>query len=432
MTQPIDRRRFLQYSAGASLAAGAAAILARAEEGQSVAAQEQVVVGIMGVNGRGSDLARGFARLPDARVAYICDVDSRAVAKAVDAVADVQGDKPTGVADFRRILDDSSVDVLAIAAPDHWHAPAGILACTAGKHVYVEKPCSHNAREGELFVEAARKHDRVVTMGTQRRSSPGIIEGIEKVRGGAIGRVLYARCWYNNRRGSIGHGKRAAVPEWLDYTLWQGPAPERPFHDNVVHYNWHWFWHWGTGELGNNGVHALDLCRWGLGVDYPKRVSSGGGKFRHDDDQQTFDTHFVTYEFDGATITWEGLSWSPRGIEGEGFGASFHGDAGTLVLLDNGYKILDMQNNEVAAGSGIGGDAAHLADFLDAVRTGRRPNADIAEGHKTTLLCHLGNISQRVGRALNTDPKTGRIIGNDADAQTLWSREYRKGWEPKV
>jgi predicted dehydrogenase len=222
------------------------------------------------------------------------------------------------------------------------------------------------------------------------------------------------------------------VPEWLDYTLWQGPAPERPFHDNVVHYNWHWFWHWGTGELGNNGVHALDLCRWGLGVDYPKRVSSGGGKFRHDDDQQTFDTHFVTYEFDGATITWEGLSWSPRGIEGEGFGASFHGDAGTLVLLDNGYKILDMQNNEVAAGSGIGGDAAHLADFLDAVRTGRRPNADIELGHKTTLLCHLGNISQRVGRALNIDPKTGRILGNDAETQALWSREYRKGWEPVV
>jgi len=432
MTQPIDRRRFLKYSAGASLAAGAYAILARAEEGESVAAQEQVVVGIMGVNGRGSDLARGFARLPDARVAYICDVDSRAVAKAVDAVADVQGDKPKGVTDFRRILDDKSVDALAIAAPDHWHAPAGILACTAGKHVYVEKPCSHNAREGELLVEAARKNDRVVTMGTQRRSSPGIIEGIEKVRGGAIGRVLYARCWYNNRRGSIGHGNEAAVPEWLDYSLWQGPAPERPYRDNVLHYNWHWFWHWGTGELGNNGVHALDLCRWGLAVDYPSRVSSGGGKFRHDDDQQTFDTHFVTYEFDAATITWEGLSWSPHGIEGEGFGASFHGDAGTLILLDNGYKILDMHNNEIGKGGGFGGDAPHLADFLDAVRTGRHANADIELGYKTTLLCHLGNISQRVGRALDIDPKDGRIVGDDAEAQALWSREYRKGWEPKV
>ena len=186
-----------------------------------------------------------------------------------------------------------------VAAPDHWHAPAAILACQAGKHVYVEKPCCHNPREGELAIAAARRHKRVVQVGTQRRSWPGVIEGIDKLRTGAIGRVLYSRGWYNNRRASIGHGKPAPVPAWLDYTLWQGPVPERPYRDNILPYFWHWYWHWGTGELGNNGVHALDMCRWGLGVDYPTHVSSGGGRYRYDDDGQTPDTHTVTYDFDG-------------------------------------------------------------------------------------------------------------------------------------
>ena len=305
MSQHVSRRTFTQTSAlaGATIAAYHTSV----EIAQAESAAETVTLAVMGVNGRGTALARGFAGQPNCQVAYACDVDSRAVNKALGAL-EGQSLKAKGEGDFRKALNDDAVDALVIAAPDHWHAPAGIMACKAGKHVYVEKPCSHNAREGELLVEAARKYKRTVTMGTQRRSWPGIMEGIEKVRGGEIGIVHFSRAWYNNRRGGIGKGKKVATPDWLNWDLWQGPAPRTDYRDNIVHYNWHWLWRWGTGELGNNGVHALDLSRWGMGVDYPVRVASSGGRWRWEDDQETPDTHIVSYDFPGKkTIAWEGL-----------------------------------------------------------------------------------------------------------------------------
>ncbi len=423
------RRDFLQSSAAASaLTIGAYAGIARAQEPKS--ANEKIVVGVMGLN-RGAAHAGAFSTLMGSEVGYLCDVDSRTLGRSKDTIGKRQKRQPQAVVDVRRILDDKSVDVLSIAAPDHWHAPATILACSAGKHVYVEKPCSHNPREGELAVEAARKHDRVVQMGSQRRSWEGVIKGIEKLRAGVIGRVMFSNAWYNNKRPSIGKGKPAPVPEWLNYDLWQGPAPLREFRDNLVHYNWHWFWHWGTGELGNNGVHALDISRWGVGVDYPTRVAAGGGKYRHDDDQETPDTHNVTYDFGDKSIAWQGLSWSPRGFEGEGFGITFHGDKGTMVMIDSGYVVYDMSNKEMEKGTGRASDDLHFENFLTCIREHKRPNADIEEGHKTTLLCHLGNISWRTGKTLHCDPKTGRIL-KDEDAMKLWTREYRQGWEPKV
>ena len=422
----INRRDFLQYSAaaGAMLSTG---LTARAADSPS----EKIVLGIMGVNGRGTDLARGFASVPGNEIAYVCDVDERAIAKATKALSDAGKPSPQGVGDFRKILDDKNVDALVIAAPDHWHGPATILACNAGKHVYVEKPASHNPREGEMMVEAARKHNRVVQLGTQRRSMAGVIEGIGKVHSGAIGKVLFSRGWYNNARGSIGHGKPGPVPSWLDFDLWQGPAPRRDYRDNLVHYNWHWFWHWGTSELGNNGIHALDVCRWGLGVDYPTRVTANGGKYHQTDDQETPDTHVVTYDFGGEKgITWEGRSWHRRGFEDSMFGISFYGDQGTIVIDGDNFIQYDPKNKEVAKGGG-GGDAPHLLNFLDCIRTGRRPNADIEEGHKSTLLCHLGNIAYRTGTTLHMDATTHKIVDNKA-AEALWGREYEKGWEPKV
>jgi len=430
MTNQFDRRDVLTSGlAGAALAAAPA--VSTAAEDKSPA--NRVVVGVMGVNGRGTALARGFARLAGAEVAYVCDVDRRAIGKCQEAVAGIQGRKPQGVIDFRSILNDKRVDALVVAAPDHWHGPATILACQHDKHVYVEKPCSHNPHEGELMIAAAEKHRRVVTMGVQRRSWPAVIEGIQKVRGGAIGRVLFSRGWYNNRRPSIGKGTAGDAPSWLDWKLWQGPAPETKYRSNVVHYKWHWFWNWGTGELGNNGVHALDLCRWGLGVDFPTRVTAGGGKYRHNDDQETPDTHMVTYDFDGCSIAWQGLSWCPRGIEGSWFGASFHGDGGSLLIDGAGYKEFDMQNKLVAEKRGAGGDPVHLQNFLDAIRKGqlRVANANIHEAHRSTLLCHLGNIAHRAGGSLSIDKKTGRILENKA-AQALWRREYNPAWEPKV
>jgi predicted dehydrogenase len=297
--------------------------------------------------------------------------------------------------------------------------------------VYVEKPGSHNAREGEWLVAAARKASRVVQMGNQRRSWPAVIEAIARLREGAIGTVRSARCWYNNNRPTIGHGKPAPVPSELDFSLWQGPAPERPYTDNVVHYNWHWRWHWGGGELANNGIHALDLARWGLGVDCPQRVTCGGGRYHFRDDQETPDTALATFDFGDKVAIWDGSSCHPRSAEGLAF-VTFYGDNGSLALTGGGsYKIFDLKGKEVSKGNSPGGDRVHFVNFFDCIRKGQRPNSDIEEGQKSTLLCHLGNIAYRTGRTLTLDPKT-RTLVNDKEATALWGREYRKGWKPQA
>ncbi len=421
----VDRRAFLETTAG--VAAGVA-VFSQSQAKAAESANEKIRVGIMGVNGRGRALAAGFVAQPNCEVAYIADVDSRAIPRAVELVKAKQKQAPQGVEDFRRILDDKTVDALIVAAPNHWHAPATILGCSAGKHVYVEKPCSHTAEEGELAVAAARKHKRVVTMGTQRRSYPMLIEAIGRIHNGVLGKTHYARSWYNNRRGTIGTGEVVAPPSWLNYELWQGPAPDRPYKSNLVHYNWHWHWHWGNGELGNNGVHALDVARWGMQVDYPSQVSSGGGRFRFSDDQTTPDTHLVTYTFKDATIMWEGLSWSPLGVHNTRFGVSFHGEKGSMVVTDQDYAIFDMKGKEIERKTGTRGDAPHFANFLDCIRTGAKPNADIEIAHKSTLLCHLGNIAHRTSSTLTCDPRNGHIV-NNRPAEQLWGRDYRKGFE---
>jgi len=427
-----DRRLFLKSGTASMAAMGWAGSLSAEDSPKPASPGERVSIGIMGVNGRGGAIAKNMMATGRVDIAYVCDVDSRAVQRVTDLVNAKQSTKARAVSDFRRVLDDPSVDGLVCAAPNHWHAPATILGCAAGKHVYVEKPCSYTAAEGEMAVAAARKHDRIVQMGTQRRSWPGIVEAIRKVHDGAIGKALYSRTWYNNRRGPIGVGKRVDAPAWLDWELWQGPAARRPFQDNVAHYNWHWHWHWGNGELGNNGVHGLDVARWGMQVDFPIRVAAGGGRYRFDDDQETPDTMMVTYDFpEGKTITWEGLSWSPLGPHDTGFGISFHGTDGSIIIRGAGYTQLDMQGKEVASGSGAGGDQDHFMDFINAVRDGHRPNAEIEIAHKSTLLCHLGNIAYRVGDTLHTDAADGRPRDN-AKANELWSREYAKGWEPVV
>src|SRR5689334_13510816 len=255
MADGINRRTFL----GATAAAG----LALRATGAQESAANQLVVGVMGTGGRGTGLATAFQRLSNVDVAYTCDVDEGRANQAAEAVRRANGNNVQAVRDYRRILDDRNVNVLVVAAPNHWHAPAAILGCAAGKHVYVEKPCSHNPREGEWLVEAARKYNKRVQMGNQRRSWPKIVEAIQQVRDGVIGRAYFAQAWYLNNRPSIGKGTPAPAPEGLDYDLWQGPAPRKPFVSNYLHYNWHWFWHWGNGELGNNGIHMIDLCRWG-------------------------------------------------------------------------------------------------------------------------------------------------------------------------
>jgi len=423
----ISRRQFIRTTSAAAIASTALSSMAIA------GANEKVIVGIMGAsaNGRGSQLASGFAGQKNAEIAYICDVDERHMNKTVELVATKQSRKPEGISDFRRMIDDPAVDAIVIATPDHWHAPATIFACSANKHVYVEKPACHNPAEGEMMLSAARKFDRKVQLGTQRRSWPGIIEAMQRIKAGDIGRVLFSQSYYFNNRPTIGRGRVATVPSYLNYSSWQGPAPERGYRDNYLHYNWHWFWHWGTGELGNNGVHYLDLQRWGMEVEYPSRITSAGGKYRFDDDQETPDTHNVSYDCGDKTITWLGRSWMGKQPSDPDIDVGFYGEKGSLLIKGNGYVIDDPAGHEIAKGTGEGGDSSHQQNFLNAIRVGEKLNAEIEEGVKSTLMCHLGNIAHRVGRALNFDARSGRIK-DDADAMALWSREYRRGWEPKV
>jgi predicted dehydrogenase len=437
MPQSLNRRRFLSSSlAGTSAAVIAPAVFAQSQRKASEG--EQLVVGVMGLS-RGRSLARSFSRRPGVRLKYACDVDDyRADACASEVEQDV-GYRPQTISDFHRILDDPEVDVLVCAAPNHWHAPATILACKAGKHVYVEKPCSHNPWEGEMMVKAARTHNRYVQLGTQRRSGPTFIEAVAKLREGVIGRVYLAQSWYNNLRPSIGRAVEAEVPDNFDYELWQGPAPRRPYREFLLdgersrHYNWHWQWHWGNGELGNNGVHALDICRWGLGVEFPVRVTSSGGRYRWDDEQETPDTHTVAFEFEGEKqMTWTGLSCSKhRG--GSGF-VSFTGEEGTLEINGSGtYKIFNRADKLIEEVSGEVDQDLHIENLLTAIRENKPEalHAEIEEGHKSTILCHLGNIAHRTGHTINCRPQDGHIL-DDEDAMAYWKREYEPGWEPTV
>ena len=422
--QSVSRRSFLAAASASTFAASASAK-------ESDAAT--VRVGVMGMS-RGLSLARNFASLPGVEIRYVCDVDKRRAAAAAEAIGKLSKAKVTPTGDFRNILDDKNIDAFVCAAPNHWHGPASIMACNAGKHVYVEKPCSHNAYEGELLIKAARKNKRCVQMGNQRRSAEKIIEAMKLLHDGAIGEVHYSRSWYANLRGPIGDGKPAKVPSHVDYELWQGPAPRLPFVSNRLHYNWHWVWHYGNGELGNNGVHSIDLSRWGLNVDYPTKVTSSGGRYFFDDSQETPDTHLVSYEFEGGKqIMWEGLSCNRRGIDGDSFGVSFHGDKGSMKLDSWGYSLLDKKGKELKKVKGEAADAVHIANFVDAIRRDdpTRLNSEIEEGHKSTLLCHLGNIAQRAGRVIECNSSNGHIM-NDSDAAGMWKREYEPGWEPKV
>jgi predicted dehydrogenase len=431
-TPPLKsgRRSFLAATAAAS--ATAATFAASAASPRS-AQEDSIVLGVMGVS-RGSALAQTFAALPNVEVRYLCDIDSKRLETFRESFSGKVGYDVKGVGDFRRILDDPEVDGLVCAAPNHWHAPASILACNAGKHAYVEKPCCHNPREGELLIEAARKNNRCVQMGNQRRSGEKTAEAMSLLHGGRIGRVYYSRSWYAANRGPIGTGTPADVPPNIDYELWQGPAPRQPFTSNRLHYNWHWVWHYGNGELGNNGIHSIDLSRWGLQADYPVRVVSSGGRYVFDDDQQTADTHVVSFEFEGEKqIVWECLSCNRYGMDGTGFGVTFHGDKGTLRLSEWGYIILDEKGKEVENVEGVDGMTAHAANFVAAIRANdpKLLHSEIEEGHKSTLLCHLGNIAHRTGDVLSCDPANGHVRNNDA-AMKYWSRDYEPGWEPVV
>ncbi len=439
------RRKFIRQSA----MAGAVAAIQPIPVFSKGLPSRRLQVAVMGVRSRGLVLAENFAQQPDTEVAYICDVQQDYMDTCIAAVAKHQPRKPRGEKDIRRILEDKDIDAIVIAAPDHWHAPAALLAMRAGKHVYLEKPCSHHPQEGEWLIEAQRKYKRVLQMGNQRRSWPHVVEAMEALQGGIIGKVILAKGWYANNRAPIGFGREVPVPEGLDWELWQGPAPRRPYRDNVHPYNWHWFRHWGTGEALNNGTHEIDVARWGLGAGFPVKVTAMGGRYHYQDDWEFPDTMVLHIEFAGGqAITWEGRSCNNAPIEGDGRGNIFHGETGTMTVIGNGYKVVSNDNpvkviqevrptNPATASSthtaspAADLDGVHIADFLHSIRTGQANSSPIEEGHRSVLLCQLGNIAWRTGRSLQVNPADGRIIG-DREAMGMWQREYERGWEPVV
>jgi predicted dehydrogenase len=369
---------------------------------------------------------RGFSAFPDVEIGYLCDPDERVIAKALKAISPQQKRAPKVVKDLRKVNDDPAVHAVVVATPDHWHALATVWACQARKDVYVEKPISHNLVEGRRMVEAARRYERVVQVGTQRRSAAHVAAAAQLVREGRLGKVPFARAWIAGNRKTIGRKADAPVPAGVDYDLWQGPAPARPFNPNRFHYNWHWHWDYGTGELGNNGIHGLDTARWVLGLDAPVRITCGGGKYFYEDDQQTPDTQVATFDFPTCALTWEHRIWSRTGLAGEGFGVILYGEKGTLVFDRRGWHVEDglgpvakltERQSEM--------ERPHLRNFLDRVRDRRKPNADVEEGHKSTRLCHLGNIALRVGRTLRFDAASEKVVG-DPEANRLLGRAYRR------
>jgi predicted dehydrogenase len=438
----LTRREFLE---GTAASAAGLAIGTTAESYECIAgANDRLNFAVIGLNGRAyAHLSSLKANRSAARISHVCDVDSDILKKFADAVQREMGERPTQEKDFRKILELKDVDAITIATPDHWHTPMAIAGLQAGKHVYVEKPCSHNPAEGAMLVEASQKYGKLVQMGTQQRSSTHTIEIVEKIHGGAIGRPYLAKAWYSNVRKSIGTGKEVPVPEQLDWDLWQGPAPRRPYKDNVQPYNWHWFRNYGTGETLNNGTHEVDVCRWALGVDYPKRVTGSGGRYQFKDDWQFYDTLVTSFEYEDKMLTWEGKSCQGMKYYGRDRGSAIMGTTGTVVVDRDGYEIYDLKGTmmkEFKAGKPtssadlIGADSmtdGHFANFIAGIRKGEKLNAPISVGNVAVTMLQLSNIAWEVNRELHLDTKDGKIQG-DAEAMKMWGRDYEQGWAPHI
>jgi predicted dehydrogenase len=411
--------------------------------GQILGSNDRLNFAVIGLNSRAyAHLSSLKANKAAARISYVCDVDTNIMAKFAEATQKEMGEAPKTEQDFRKILARKEVDAVTIATPDHWHTPMAILGLKAGKHVYVEKPCSHNPAEGVLLVQAQQKYGKLVQMGTQQRSSPHTIEIVDKIHHGLIGRAYYAKAWYSNTRKSIGTGKPAPVPAQLDWDLWQGPAPRKPYTDNVQPYNWHWFRTWGTGEALNNGTHEVDVCRWALGVDFPKQVTSSGGRYQFQDDWQFYDTLVTSFDYDDKLLSWEGKSCQGMKFYGRDRGSVVMGTTGTVLVDRDGYEIYDLKGNKTSefktskekteSSDLVGRDSmtdAHFANFIAGIRKGERLNAPVSVGNVAVTMLQLSNIAWELRRELHLDPADGKIQ-NDAEAMKMWDRDYEPGWAP--
>ncbi|HVP46550.1 MAG TPA: Gfo/Idh/MocA family oxidoreductase [Bryobacteraceae bacterium] len=400
---------------------------------------DTVRVACVGIRGQGNDHIHQYSRMPNVEIAALCDVDENILNQRMEQVVASGKKKPAPYTDVRKLLEDKSIDVISIATPNHWHSLIGIWACQAGKDVYVEKPCSHNIFEGRQLVAAAQKYDRIVQHGTNSRSGLAVREAVEKMRQGVIGDVYMARGLCFKWRDTIGHKPEEAVPAGVHYDLWTGPAPMHAFTRNRFHYNWHWFWDYGNGDIGNQGIHEMDIARWGLGVKYPTHVSAMGGHFMFDDDQQTPNTMVANFEFNEGGkkkfLVFEVRHWITNHEAGIGEGVKhkdpntvgniFYGSKGYLAIDGYGqYKTWLGRDQEPGPARNEGGN--NWVNFIEAVRSRKQSdlNAPIEEGYMSTVLVHLANISYRLGRTLEFDAEHLTCKG-DPEATAMFTRQYR-------
>jgi predicted dehydrogenase len=443
-----DRRYFLAGSAQAGIGLIAASSLRPA---RGVSANEKVILAAIGVGGRGSSLIDGFSARPDVAFAYLCDLDPRRGVTTVDLVAKRQGKAPKHVQDFRRVLDDKSVDAVVVATPDHWHGPATVFACQAGKDVYVEKPASHNIAEGRAMVRAARKYGRVVQVGTQCRSARYVRTALDYLHSGKLGSVHLVKVYNLKSGGDFHKGSDSSPPEGFDHDVWLGAAPKRPYNSTTFHGGWHAYWDFSGGDMADDGVHQLDIARWLIGKNFPTAVQSTGGKLAFHDDREVPDTQVVAYDFGDLLMTFELAQWASymdkiagdvrQGEKTHLFPywpqcatrIELYGTKGLMYLgrHGGGWQVFGKAASQsrpgelVAQDYGMVPEASHKENFIECIRTRARPNADIEEGHRSAALVHLANISTRLGgRRLPFDAKT-ETFGGDSEANRLLRRENR-------
>lgn len=433
---PTSRRTFLKQAGAGSLA------LAAVQQSRANADDnDRLQVALIGAGGMGSNHLRYLSARKDIDLVSVCDVDQNRLATAVKLVESTSGKAPQGIGDLRRILDDKQVDAVFIATPDHWHGPASILALDAGKHVYVEKTCCHNIREGRLMREAVERSGKILQVGTQSRSTACVQEGIQHLRDGKIGEILVSKAWNSQRRSTIGKTQPSDPPDQLDFDSWVGPAPLVPYRSNLLHGVWRWWYDFGCGDIGNDGVHDIDVACWGLGVEgHPSTVTCLGGKYFFDDDQQFPDTQYAIFDYAAdksgkkKQLVFEQRIWSPYVQDGYENGAAFYGTEGVLIMGHTvGWKLYGPKNKLLAEQSGPADLVAHHQNFFDCIRgQATKPNADIHAGFQSATLVHLANIAARVGRVLHFDPSHEEIVGDD-EANKLVGRAYRDHWgTPKV
>ncbi len=430
-----NRRTFLKAAgAGAAAWAAAPAIARSAQE------DRRLTLGVIGPGGMGMNHVGTLAARKDVAIAWVCDVDAKRLANAAEHVYKSTGQRPRETKDMRQVLDDKSVDAVFIATPDHWHGPAAILALDAGKHVYVEKPCCHNIREGRLMADAVERSGKLLQVGTQTRSTDCAREAMQRIHEGAIGDILVAKAWNSQRRGSIGRSQPADPPAHLDYDLWCGPAPLVPYRPNMLPGVWRWWYDFGCGDIGNDGVHDIDVAVWGLGVtSHPERAACFGGKYFFDDDQQFPDSQYAVFEYpvEGSAkkkqLIFEQRIWSPYVQEGYENGASFYGTKGLLVIGHSvGWKLYGERNALIAERTGGADLGAHHDNFFACIRGEQKElHAPISAGHLGATIVHLANIAARVDSVLHFDPQTERITNHDR-AAAMVQRKYREHWgKPK-